>query len=432
MFPNKLCRRANALLIITLITTTSQLSAQTREEFDAKVRQFSSFYNANQYDSIAGMLSERSKTIIAPDKLKQGMVQLHAQAGALDSFTFISQNAGLARYRVKFRNIALGLNMSMNATGKLESFRFVPLEPAVNNAATDTLNANGETITLHASKGKLYGTLTVPEGKKPVPVVMIITGSGPTDRNGNNSLGLKTNTYRLLADTLKAAGIACLRYDKRGVGASAEAMGAESSMTFDDMENDAVAFFNQLRSDKRFNKFIIVGHSEGSLIGMLVAQKTKADKFISLAGAGSSADELLKVQMIDKPADVKKRVYSLLDSIKKGYIIDSIPAEMMSMFRPSIQPYLHSWFAHDPHLEIKKVKIPTLIVQGNRDIQVSLADAKKLKDAAPSATMVVFPGMDHILKQPSTEQGRWNETYFDPSFPLFPGMPLYLVNFILK
>jgi len=111
----------------------------------------------------------------------------------------------------------------------------------------------------------LHSSLLLPkDADRPTPVVLLLSGSGPTDRNGNSPmLPGKNNSLQMLAEGLASNGIASLRYDKRGVGESAGAMVAESDLRFETYIDDAVAWCEQLHKDKRFSAVVIAGHSEG-------------------------------------------------------------------------------------------------------------------------------------------------------------------------
>jgi uncharacterized protein len=152
-------------------------------------------------------------------------------------------------------------------------------------------------IVLETATGQLSGTLELPNGKGPFPVVLIIAGSGPTDRDGNNPGGLKTNAYKLLAEGLAQNGVASLRYDKRGIGKSSSAMTREQDLRFETFVNDAVGWLEKLGQDSRFSKRFVIGHSEGSLVGILAAQKVSVSGFVSIAGAGRAIDEILIEQL---------------------------------------------------------------------------------------------------------------------------------------
>ena len=161
-----------------------------------------------------------------------------------------------------------------------------------------------------------------------------------------------------------------MRYDKRGIAESKGAGKSETDLRFDDYVNDAKEWTQLLKKDKRFSKVIVIGHSEGSLIGMIAG--TTADKFISIAGAGQSADKILKEQLSSQPKEVQDLSFPMIDSLKNGKTIDNVPPMLNSLFRPTVQPYMISWFKYDPQNEIKKLSILTLILQGTTDIQVSV------------------------------------------------------------
>ncbi len=276
-------------------------------------------------------------------------------------------------------------------------------------------------ITLTTATGSIYGTLTLPE-KLPAPIVLLIAGSGPTDRNGNNG-PVRANTYGLLATALAARGIATVRYDKRGVAASATAGPSENDLRFDTYADDAAAWLHMLAADKRFSKLVVAGHSEGSLLGMLAVQRAPATAYVSLEGAGRKAPAILLEQLRPKlPAELYAQADAVLTQLSQGHTVANPPAELASLFRPSVQPYLISWFKYDPAVEIAKIKIPATIVQGTADIQVTPADANALKQADPLASLVVVQGMNHMLKYAPdiSSQAAILKGYTDPSLPIDP------------
>jgi pimeloyl-ACP methyl ester carboxylesterase len=234
-----------------------------------------------------------------------------------------------------------------------------------------------------------------------VPVALIIAGSGPVDRNGNGP-GLQSDTYKLLAQALAARGVANIRYDKRGVGASAFSRAHESSLRFEMYINDAAGWQKQLRADKRFSKIVVAGHSEGSLIGMISSQHAPADAFASLEGAGRPAAAVLLEQLKARlQPEVFQQAVPIVAALQAGRTVpvqQSWAQELQMLFRASVQPYLISWFKYDPAKEIAKLQVPVTIVQGTADVQVSMTDANALKAALPAAHMVVVNGMNHILR----------------------------------
>lgn len=295
-------------------------------------------------------------------------------------------------------------------------------------AATDSLKQS-KPIVLETKTGKIRGTITSPESKAPVPVVLIIAGSGPTDRDGNNIV-MKNNSLKMLAEELLKNNIATLRYDKRGIAESKDASAEEKDMRFDDLVKDAAEWVKLLKADKRFSKVIIAGHSEGSLIGMIAAKDAGADGYISIAGAGSAADVILKEQLKSQPKSITDICYPILDSLKKGKTVDSVPKMLYTLFRPSVQPYMISWFKYDPQVELKKLNIPILILQGTTDIQVSSEDAKALFNANNKAEYHLIKGMNHILKEAEEDRTKNIATYSNPDLPIKQELIIDIVNFI--
>ncbi len=283
---------------------------------------------------------------------------------------------------------------------------------------------------MKTDKGNIYGSLVTPPGINKVPVVLIIPGSGPTDRNGNNQYGVKGNTYSMLADSLQKEGIASLRYDKRGIGASAAAMTREDSLTFDDMVNDAIGFTKMLKQYWRFSKVIILGHSEGSLIGIRVAEQEKVAGLISAAGIAQRADKIVEKQLKEQSKELSKKSKVLFDSLLDGYTVNVEDPALTPLFRNSVQNYIRSWLKYTPDEEIKKLQIPILILQGTNDIQVAVSEAEKLSKAAPGATLTVIDGMSHLLKQAPEDRVKNEATYSDPNLPLSPGLMPAIMKFI--
>lgn len=306
----------------------------------------------------------------------------------------------------------------------LSLFSFFALYASGQQLDSLSLEVSVETTGAH-----LAGTLLMPDSAYAGPVVLIIAGSGPTDRDGNNP-SAKNNSLLLLADSLRRAGIATLRYDKRGIGASMSFENKEDSLRIEHFANDAAAWVQWLRSREQFSKIIVAGHSEGSLLGMLATSKARADAFISLAGAGRPADVVLREQLQKQPPIVKAQAFPILDSLKAGVLVDSVPKMLMGLLRPSVQPFMISWIQYDPAVEITKLQCPVLIVQGGTDIQVSTEDAKLLAAARPQDGLVIIENMNHVFR--FCEPGFISNmmTYSKPELPLAPGLVETLVEFV--
>lgn len=274
-----------------------------------------------------------------------------------------------------------------------------------------------ESVSVQGGSGQLFGSLLIPDSKEAMPVVLIISGSGPTDRNGNNPK-MTNNSLRYLAEGLADKGIASLRYDKRGVGESSQAKSEESETRFDAMIDDASKWVELLAADQRFSRIFVAGHSEGSLIGMIVSQADCVDGYISIAGSGEPIDLTLKDQLSVLPGFMKKKTYFIIDDLKSGQTVEKVPFYLKSLFKPELQPYVMSWMNYDPKEEIVKLNKPILIVQGDNDVQVPVKNAEMLKSFCPEAELKYIAGMNHILKVAPTARNKNLRTYKDPDLPV--------------
>ena len=281
---------------------------------------------------------------------------------------------------------------------------------------------------LTTATGVISGSLRFPAKVAQPAVVLIVAGSGPVDRNGNAGTLETSNTYALLADALETRGIASVRYDKRGVGKSASAMTREADLRFETYIDDVVAWITKLRGDRRFRKVALAGHSEGSLIGMVAAQHARLDAYASLCGIATTASEAIRRQLAPRlvaTPELARTNERILSSLINGKTVDDVPPELMALYRPSVQPYLISWFRYDPRNEITKVRASTAIIGGTDDLQVPASEAKLLEERAPAATLLIVEGMSHMLKDATgmTPQQQVTTIYKDPNLPVMPQVP---------
>lgn len=288
---------------------------------------------------------------------------------------------------------------------------------------------------LDVDAGTVAGTLDMPaaSANKP-PVVLIIAGSGPTDRDGNSALLRGNNdSLKMLAAALADAGYASVRYDKRGIGASRALLKDEATIRFDTYVDDAVAWVAKLKADGRFGPVIVLGHSEGALIGAIAARRGGAAAFVSLAGSGETLAMTLRRQLAGKlPPDLAAANERILATLEHGDTTADVPQQLMPFYRPSVQPYLVSTLKYVPADQIAQVRVPTLIVQGTGDIQIRVEDARALKAAKPDAELVVIPDMNHVLKDVPAGSAAAKTSYADPALPLHPKLAPAIVGFLSK
>ena len=261
---------------------------------------------------------------------------------------------------------------------------------------------------------EVQGTLLSPNGENQPPLAILIAGSGPTDRDGNQAQ-LKNNSLKYLAEGLAQKGIATFRYDKRVIAQINKATVQEEKMTFEDEVNDALLVVNHFKD--KYKKIILIGHYEGSLIGLLVAQKVVVSKFVSISGAGNSSATLIEEQIGKNAPQLKEESQKIISQLRKGELVDNISPYLAPVFRKSVQPYLISWFKYEPAKEIAKLQIPILIVQGTNDLQVEDKEAQLLKEAQPKAQLLLIEGMNHVLKKVKTLEEN-QQSYLNPDLPI--------------
>lgn len=274
----------------------------------------------------------------------------------------------------------------------------------------------------------LKGTLYSPETTKKTPLLILLSGSGPTDRNGNQA-GMENNSLKMLAEAAAKDGIAVYSFDKRIFAQMHSGTLDEKTLSFDDFINDAKQVISFFRLKKKYSKIVIGGHSEGSLIGM-VAANGNADGFISISGAGRTIDQVVIEQVVKQAPSLKEEMEKDFALLRKG---ETFPLEnqMLAMlFRESVQPYMISWLKYDPAIEIKKLKIPVLIINGTKDLQVAVSEAELLKAAKPDATLEIIENMNHVLKPIAGDQAENSAAYGKPDLPISDKLTTAVNTFI--
>ena len=271
----------------------------------------------------------------------------------------------------------------------------------------------------------LFGDFIDSEDKD--KAVLFIAGSGPTDRNGNNSM-MTNNAYKMLAESLSESNIASLRYDKRGVGKSQIEGFTEADLRFEQFVNDAKAGV-QFLIGEGFKSVVIAGHSQGSLVGILAAQNNEqVSGFISIAGLGTDMGSTIVEQLSSQAEILGEQSQILIDSIMAGHSPKRINPFLVSIFRPELFPYLMSCIQYDPAEELSKLTQPSLVLNGTTDIQISVEHAELL--AGESAELKIYEGMNHVLKSAPIERMLNIATYNQPDLPLVEGLVDDIVLFV--
>lgn len=285
----------------------------------------------------------------------------------------------------------------------------------------DEKNAISISTYVGVNGATLSGTMLLPNSKGHFPAAIIIAGSGPTDRDGNSKLlPGANNSLKFLAEGLASHHIATIRYDKRGVGESEENKLTESQLRIETYVDDLIAWIESVREDSTLTSLTLIGHSEGALIALIAAKKVKVDGLVLIAAPGRNLSSIIEEQLANAPMPDDFRITSkkILATLTAGDTTSSVPYELYGLFRPSVQPYLISSFAYSPTELIKAINVPTLIIQGTADAQVTKADADNLAKAQPAAKLLLIDGMNHLLKVVPTDKQSQADSYSNPNIPI--------------
>lgn len=277
-------------------------------------------------------------------------------------------------------------------------------------------------MTAPGPKGPLAGTYL--DAGKGAPVVLMLPGSGPTDRDGNNPLGVTAAPYRLLAEALASKGVSTVRIDKRGAFGSKGAVADGNAVTIEDYASDTHSWIGEIRKRTGAKCVWVLGHSEGGLVALVSAQNANdICGLVLVSSPGRKMGTIIREQLQANPGNkpILPQALAALSSLEAGKLVDAstIPAPLMVLFSPKVQPFLMNMLKQDPAALAAHTKVPMLVVQGDNDLQVALADANALHAAQPKSELVVVAGMNHVLKDvpPSDTKANFG-AYADPSLPV--------------
>ncbi len=324
--------------------------------------------------------------------------------------------------------------------GGMKAFLFglVVSAAALAAVAQPAAGPRDQPIEARGPLGPLKGSLLAP-AKAGAPVVLIVPGSGPTDRNGNNPLGVNAATYRLLAQDLVAKGIATVRIDKRGMFESSKAVADANAVTIPDYVADVRSWVGSIRRSTGVPCVWVLGHSEGGLVALAAAQGGDAASglcgLVLVAAPGRPLGQVLRDQLRANPANapILDQALAAITRLEGGARVDpaSLHPALHPLFNEAVQGFLISAFAQDPAQLIAATKLPVLVLQGERDLQVPAQDARLLAKAQPAAQLVLLPDTNHVLKAVPTDDAAANmATYANPGQPLAPGVVDAVVRFV--
>jgi len=422
--------RIHLFLLFLLFKWSGFVFAQSTN--GEKAIQFVGFLAKAQYEEALGLTAADFKAKVSPDALAQIWTGLTQQLGAYESAQLADQLAKSTTpitVNTTFQHNIIPLTFHFNDQHQIIGF-FMQQQPKA-RVGKSSSNFPEEEVKVKVNGGIIGGTIMTPKNSKAnMPVALIIAGSGPTDRNGNSLRDVQTNSYLLLAEALADRGIASFRYDKRLIGESTNFDKGQDQVVFQDFVHDAMALGQFLRTRKTFGKLIIIGHSEGSNIGMIAAQTLKPSAFISLCGPATDMATLIQNQLATQP-ELAKQAQPIIQLLKKGKTTTQVPPTLSNLFAPIIQNFMISSFRIDPCKEISKLHhIPVLIIGGTTDLQVPVQEAEALRTALPEATLLLIKGMNHVLKEAPLLRSANLKTYHLPNLPLHEDLVMGLAHFL--
>ena len=301
-------------------------------------------------------------------------------------------------------------------------------------------------LTAPGPEGALSGTMVVPDpghDSGPRVVVLIVPGSGPTDRDGNSPLGVTARPYVLLAEGLADRGIPSVRIDKRGMFASSRAVADPNAVTLSDYADDIVAWsqaiglsFSGRTDDAALPCLVLAGHSEGGLVSLVAAPRlANLCGLVLLATPGRPTGEVLRDQLRANFAEgtVLDAALAAITSLEAGQSVDvrGLHPALRSLFAPGVQGFLIDLMSRDPAQLASVLTVPTLVLQGKRDLQIKEGNAVRLSEALDRGELVLLPDVNHVLKTVASDDRAANlATYADPSLPLAPGVTKAVADFV--
>lgn len=273
----------------------------------------------------------------------------------------------------------------------------------------------------------IKGTLLTPTAEENPDLVILVHGSGPVDRNGNQAF-MKNDSFKKLATELSAQGIATYRFDKRILQMDRLNI-KEEEIRFDDFITDVVSTIDYFKQNGNYRNVVVVGHSQGSLVGMAAA-KDKADAFVSIAGAAHPIDSVIVEQIAGQMPGLQENAQRSFEEMRATGSSSNYNPMLEMIFRPSVQPFILSWMKYDPQENIKALDIPVLVINGSNDLQVKEEHAEKLQKARPGAELVILDKMNHVLREIEGDDLENSKSYNQPNLPLHPELVPVITHFI--
>jgi hypothetical protein len=308
---------------------------------------------------------------------------------------------------------------------------------AISVAVITSVSAAETRLSIEGPSGTLQGTLAAPEGGPKAPVAVIIPGSGPTDRDGNNPLGIIAGSYRLLAEALAAKGVSTIRFDKRGMFGSSAASADADNVRMTDLADDVRAWGQEAQKRTSAPCVWPIGHSEGSLVALIAAEQPEGIcGLILVAGMGRKAGDIMREQFKANPANapILADLLAAISEFEAGRRVDvsKMHPALTEIFPPRVQGFVIDQMSYDPAQLLARYAGPVVVLQGTTDLQISMQDAQRLAGARPGVTMVVLEGVNHVLKIAPADPAANRATYRNSALPIAPSLVEAITAFLAQ
>jgi uncharacterized protein len=340
---------------------------------------------------------ESIKTKISEDILQKTIQQLETQLGKFKTIIEVNNENNAYHYFSEFEKTKLDIKITFNENNKIIGFFFVPHKEFKKE------NSLGKDFNIKSNDIELKGTLLVPENDNLKKLVIFVHGSGPEDRDETISVN---KPFKDIAESLYSKGIASYRFDKRSFS-NPESFKNNSTVD-DEVTNDILNIINYFENDLKFKEYqiIVLGHSLGAHLAPRIANKSKIDKIVLLAGNARPLQQLIIEQYeylnkINPSKDLENEITKVKEQVailnSKDFNLNT-PKEKLPFNLTAY--YWKSMLDYNPLKEVKRVKIPILILQGERDYQVTMQDFELWKNtlkANKKASCISYPKLNHLF-----------------------------------
>ncbi|MCD4784065.1 MAG: alpha/beta fold hydrolase [Candidatus Eremiobacteraeota bacterium] len=416
-------KKISAILIIfafilsfTSLVFASEIKSADFKGLDKKSRGFIELLKKKNYKAATGYFDEVMKKEFAPEKLKKVWESLIHKVGQAQKITGMriekKDKYNIVFVTTKFEKYSFDLKLVFDSRKLISGMWFVPTKSAVKYKSPGYVKPGAFTekeVTVGKGKWALPGTLSIPKGKGPFPVILLVHGSGPNDRD--ETVG-SNKPFKDLAHGLASTGVAVLRYEKRTKHHGAKLLANLKKLTSkEETIDDAVLAVKLLKKMKKIDpkKIYVLGHSLGGMFIPRIAEAAPSARgFIIMAGTSKPLEDVIwyqynyifsldgKISDDEKKelAKLKKQIARVKDpGLTKDTALTELPLGMPASFWLDVRDY-------KPAVEAKKIKRPVLVIQGERDYQVTMDDYRGWKNALSgkkNVSFITYPLLNHLF-----------------------------------